>query len=75
MNEEYGEEDYEAMLQPFKDAFSALGTEQIDRWALKEIFEALGNQITSEEEFEQQFQDIDTDGVRYHSHINHGRTA
>ena len=43
MNEDYGEEDYEAMLQPFRDAFSAMGEEKVDRYALKEIFEALGN--------------------------------
>jgi Ca2+-binding EF-hand superfamily protein len=53
MAEDYGEEDYETMLQPFRDAFNAMGSEQIDRWALKEIFEALGNTINSEEEFEQ----------------------
>ena len=61
--EEYGEEDMEAMLQPFKEAFDALGVSLIDRWGLKQIFEALGNEITSEEEFEAQFAGIDTDGV------------
>lgn len=45
-----------------------MGTNIIDRWALKEIFEALGNTINSEEEFEQQFQDIDTDGVSLNSY-------
>lgn len=63
VEEEYGEEDYELMLQPFKEAFQAMGVEQIDRWGLRQIFEALGTEVTSDQDFELQFQGIDTDGV------------
>jgi hypothetical protein len=35
VDEEYGEEDFELMLQPFKEAFQAMGVKHIDRWGLK----------------------------------------
>ena len=61
-SEEYGEEDFETMLQPFREAFEALAVEKIDKAQLKEIFEYMG-QYLQEDEFELQFQDIDTDRV------------
>jgi len=39
-----------------------LNTDFIDKDTLKDIFETMG-QVIIEEEFEQQFRDIDTDGV------------
>ena len=63
LSEDYGDEnDVEAMLQPFRDAFNSLNAEVIDKDTLKDIFETMG-QVIIEDEFEQQFRDIDTDGV------------
>lgn len=50
------------MLQPFRDAFNSLNADVIDKDTLKDIFETMG-QVIIEDEFEQQFRDIDTDGV------------
>ena len=40
------------MLQPFREAFDAMGLEKIDKEQLREIFEAMG-QTLQEDEFEQ----------------------
>ena len=60
-------EEFQTTLNEFKELFKAVSGEDlaVDKAQLKDIFETMGLEVSSDAEFDQQFSEIDADSDGY----------
>ena len=60
-------EEFQTTLEEFKELFKAVSGEDlaVDKEQLKDIFETMGLEVSSDAEFDQQFSEIDTENNGY----------